>query len=157
MARLDELDMKILSLLYKDASISIPELSKKLGLNLSVAYSRIKRLKKRGVIERYTLIVNEGKLGLESSAIVGLNIDPKQRSQTIEEILRIQNVRMVSEVTGRFDTLLYLRGRSLEELHNIVQGTIGKLPGVVNTEIFVEVSRKYPEVNFKLLDVNESS
>jgi len=111
MARLDELDIKILSALYKDASISVPDLSKQLGINLSVAYSRIKRLRRRGVIERYTLIVNEEKLGYGSSAIAGLNLDPKLREQAINEIMKLENVRLVSEVTGRFDIIVHLRGK----------------------------------------------
>ncbi|HSF51109.1 MAG TPA: winged helix-turn-helix transcriptional regulator, partial [Nitrososphaeraceae archaeon] len=39
--------MKILTELTKDASISVPQLSKKLNINSSVLYSRIKRLSKR--------------------------------------------------------------------------------------------------------------
>ncbi len=157
MARLDELDMKILTALYKDASISVPDLSKQLGINLSVAYSRIKRLRRRGVIDRYTLIVNEEKLGYGSSAIAGLNLDPKLREQAINEIMRIENVRHISEVTGRFDILVYLRGRSLDEIHSIVYEKIGKIPGVIHTEVFVEVTRKYPNVTFKLAKTNEGS
>jgi Lrp/AsnC family transcriptional regulator for asnA, asnC and gidA len=157
MARLDELDMKILSTLYKDASISIPDLSKQLGINLSVAYSRIKRLRRRGVIDRYTLIVNEEKLGYNSSAIAGLNLDPKLREQAINEVMNLENVRLVSEVTGRFDVLVYLKGRSLDEIHSIVYEKIGKIAGVTHTEVFVEVTRKYPNVTFKLLRIDESS
>ena len=46
MHKFDELDMRILSELTKDASISVPRLSKKLNVNASVLYSRIKRLYK---------------------------------------------------------------------------------------------------------------
>ena len=51
--------MKILSELTKDASISIPQLSKKLSINSSVLYSRIKRLMKRELIKKFTVIINE--------------------------------------------------------------------------------------------------
>ncbi|HET7391278.1 MAG TPA: winged helix-turn-helix transcriptional regulator, partial [Nitrososphaeraceae archaeon] len=50
MGRTDDLDLKILSELAKDASISVPKLSKKMNINASVVYSRIKRLSKRGLI-----------------------------------------------------------------------------------------------------------
>ncbi len=58
------LDMKILSELTKDASISIPQLSKKLNINSSVLYSRIKRLTKRELIKKFTVIINESQLGI---------------------------------------------------------------------------------------------
>lgn len=150
MSRLDETDMKILSALREDASISVPELSKRLNLNLSVAYSRIKRLQKRGIIERFTVRVNEEKLGMRASGIAGLNIDPKQREQVVKEIEKVPSVRVIREVTGRFDMLVMMRGSSLDELHKAVNDSIGKVPGVMHTELFIQVSRKIPQVQYRL-------
>ncbi|HUI86770.1 MAG TPA: Lrp/AsnC family transcriptional regulator [Nitrososphaerales archaeon] len=152
MSKLDELDMKILTALYADASISVPQLSKDLGVNLSVAYSRIKRLQRRGIIDHFTVIVNEEKLGLGASAIAGLNIDPKLREQALKEVEKIESVRLIREVTGRFDLIINLRGRSLDELHRAVYDVIGKIPGMMHAEIFMEVSRKLPPVNFRLTE-----
>jgi Lrp/AsnC family transcriptional regulator for asnA, asnC and gidA len=148
--RLDEIDMKILGALHRDASISIPKLSTDLGLNLSVTYSRIKRLIRRGIIQRYTLEINESKLGLPAGVVVGLNLDPKQREQAIGELMRLQQARDLTEVTGRFDAFLSLRGRNIEELHRIIADVIGRIPGVTHSETFVEVAGRKPEVSFNL-------
>jgi len=152
MAKLDEIDMKILSALYRDANVSIPKLSKELGINLSVAYSRIKRLMRRGIIDHYTILVNEEKLGLTAAAIAGINLDPKSREQILEEISKIESVRLIREVTGRFDLVVNLRGVSLDELHKAVYDVIGKIPGVQHAEVFMEVARRIPPVNFRLQD-----
>ncbi len=152
MARLDDLDMKILSSLYADASVSVPKLSKELGVNLSVMYSRIKRLQKRGVIERFTVQVNEASLGMRAGAIAGLNIDPKQREAVLKEVEKVEGVRLIREVTGRFDIIVNLKGQSLDELHRAVNDVIGKIPGVIQTEIFMEVSRRNPPVTFHLVE-----
>ncbi|MBI3841323.1 MAG: Lrp/AsnC family transcriptional regulator [Thaumarchaeota archaeon] len=150
MARLDDLDMKILSALYADASVSVPKLSKQLGVNLSVMYSRIKRLEKRGIIEKFTVIVNEDILGMRAGALAGLNIDPKQRETVMKEIEKVEGVRLIREVTGRFDIVANLRGQSLDELHRAVYDVIGKIPGVMHAEVFMEVSRKMPPVSFRI-------
>ena len=152
MARLDDLDMKILSSLYSDASISVPKLSKQLGINLSVLYSRIKRLQKRGVIEKFTVLVNEDLLGMRAGALAGLNIDPKQREAVLQDVEKVDGVRLIREVTGRYDIIVNLKGQSLDELHRAVYDVIGKIPGVIQTEIFMEVSRRYPPVNFRLVE-----
>jgi len=152
MARLDDLDMKILSSLYSDASVSVPKLSKQLGINLSVLYSRIKRLQKRGVIEKFTVLVNEDRLGMRAGALAGLNIDPKQREAVLKEVEKVDGVRLIREVTGRYDIIVNLKGQSLDELHRAVYDVIGKLPGVIQTEIFMEVSRRNPPVNFRLVE-----
>jgi len=152
MARLDDLDMKILSSLYSDASISVPKLSKQLGINLSVLYSRIKRLQKRGVIEKFTVLVNEDRLGMRAGALAGLNIDPKQREAVLKDVEKVDGVRLLREVTGRYDIIVNLKGQSLDELHRAVYDVIGKIPGVMQTEIFMEVSRRNPPVNFRLVE-----
>ena len=152
MARLDDLDMKILSYLYADASVSIPKLSREIGVNLSVMYSRIKRLQKRGVIEKFTVVVNEDKLGMRAGALAGLNIDPKHREAVLKEIEKIEGVRMIREVTGRFDIIVDLKGQSLDELHRTVYDVLGKNQGVMHAEIFMEVSRRSPPATFRITE-----
>jgi Lrp/AsnC family transcriptional regulator, regulator for asnA, asnC and gidA len=152
MAKLDDIDMKILSALYADASISVPRLSKQLGVNLSVTYSRIKRLQRRRIIEKFTVQVNEEELGMRAGALAGLNIDPKQREAVLKEIEKVEGVRLIREVTGRFDVLVNLKGHSLDEMHQAVYDVIGKLPGVMHAEVFMEVSRRTPAVTFRLAD-----
>ncbi len=150
MGKLDEVDMKIISALYKDASVSIPKLSKDLNLNLSVTYSRIKRLMRRGVIEQFTLMVNEGKLGFPASAIVGVNLDPKLRELAMEELAKLEAVREMKEVTGRFDVFVTLRAKTIEEIHKLVAEVIGKIQGVNQAEMFVEVATRRPAIGFKI-------
>jgi Lrp/AsnC family transcriptional regulator, regulator for asnA, asnC and gidA len=143
--RFDELDMRILSELTKDASISVPQLSKKLNVNASVLYSRIKRLGKRSLIKKFTVIINESMLGINVKATVGINRDPKLKEPIHSELLKISEVRSLSEVTGRFDMIVNINARTLEELHNIVIERIGKIEGIQNTETFVEMQRTEKE------------
>ena len=113
--RFDDLDMKILSELTKDASISIPQLSKKLNINSSVLYSRIKRLMKRELIRKFTVIINESQLGINIKATVGINRDPKLKEPIHNELIKIAEIRSLTEVTGRFDIILSVNTRTLEE------------------------------------------
>lgn len=148
MNKFDELDMKILSELTKDASISVPRLSKKLNINASVLYSRIKRLTKKSLIKKFTVFVNEEMLGINVKALIGLNRDPKLKESIHTELLKISEVRIISEVTGRFDMLVTVSTRSLEELHGLVIQKIGKIEGVQNTETFVEMQRTEKEPQY---------
>lgn len=141
MQRFDDLDMKILSELAKDASISVPQLSKKLNINASVLYSRIKRLSKRNLIKKFTVIVNEDILGINVKATVGLNRDPKLKDTIHSDLIEIPEIRSLTEVTGRFDMLISINAKTLEELHKIVTERIGKIHGIQNTETFVEMQR----------------
>jgi len=145
MTKVDSIDLKILQELQKDANISVPKLSKKINVNPSVAYSRIKRLTKKQLIKRFTIEVNDDILGYNVSAIIGLNIDSKVREQILDEMLHMEGVRDIYEVTGRFDLLVRVKSKSLDELHSTVSAKMGRLNGVNHTETFIEMGRREPE------------
>ncbi|WP_197706648.1 Lrp/AsnC family transcriptional regulator [Candidatus Nitrosocaldus islandicus] len=140
--------MKIMSELVKDASISVPRLSKKINVNASVVYSRIKRLIKLGLIKKYTIIVNEEMLGYNVRAVTGINMDSKMRDNIISGLMKIPEVREIAEVTGRFDILITLTAKTLDEIHHIVSDKIGRLDGVQRTETFIEMKRTIKEPTF---------
>jgi len=59
-------------------------------------------------------------LGYEVKALTGINIDTKQRDNVIEQLFNIDGVREVAEVTGRFDILVTMYSRSLDQMHKII-------------------------------------
>ncbi len=141
MAKADDLDLKLLSELKKDGSISIPLLAKKLNINASVLYSRIKRLQKKKMIKKFTIDIDESQLGFGVKAYVGINRDPKFKTKIHENLLEISEIDRIIEVTGRFDLMVGALAEDLEQLHNIVVEKIGKIDGIQNTETFVELER----------------
>ena len=142
MAKVDDLDLMILSELSADASISVPKLSEKIKVNSSVVYSRIKRLVKRKLIERFTIVVNDQELGYQVKALIGLNMDSKKRDNVIDALFEIPGVREIAEVTGRFDILVTVYAHALEEMHKIVSDSIGKIDGVISSESFIEMKTR---------------
>src|ERR1044072_7685713 len=123
MYKIDDLDLKILEELSNDASISVPRLSRKININASVVYSRIKRLVKRGIIRKFTILMNDEALGYN----------------VLNELFRIPGVIEVSEVTGRFDILVTMNSHSLDEMHQLISERVGRIEGVQKTETFIEM------------------
>ncbi len=136
------MDLQILSELSNDASISVPRLSKKINVNSSVIYSRIKRLVKRKLIERFTIVVNDAELGYDVKALTGINMDSKKRDHIIEELFKIDGVREIAEVTGRFDILVTMYSKSLEKMHKMVSEKIGRIDGIQSSESFIEMKSR---------------
>ena len=144
----DNIDLKILSELSNDSSISIPHLSRKINVNSSVVYSRIKRLIKRKLIERFTIEINNKELGYTVKSLTGINMDSKKRDNVIEELFKIREVREISEVTGRFDILVTMFARNLEDMHQLVSEQIGKIQGIMGSESFIEMKTQTKQMPF---------
>ena len=130
--------MKLLFELTQDGSISIPVLSKKLGINASVLYSRIKRLLKKKLIKKFTIDIDDSLLGISVKASVGINRDPKFKDAIHKHFMDIPEV---VSITGRFDIMIQVYTQNLESLHTIVIEKIGKIDGIQNTETFVELQK----------------
>ena len=150
MAKVDKIDQKILSELSKDSSISIPKLSEKINVNSSVVYSRIKRLLKKKLIERFTIEINNKELGFGVKSITGINMDSKQRDNVIQELFKVTGVREVSEVTGRFDILVTMYAENLSDMYRIVSDNIGKIQGIIGSESFIEMKTRTKQMPYML-------
>ncbi len=94
------------------------------------------------MIERFTIIVNDAELGFNVKALTGINMDSKKRDHIIEELFRIDEVREIAEVTGRFDILVTMYSKSLEQMHKLVSEKIGRIDGIQSSESFIEMKSR---------------
>ena len=147
---MDKTELKILSELSNDSSISIPKLSEKINVTTSVVYSRIKRLVKSKLIKKFTIDVIDKELGYAVKSLTGINMDSKQRDVVIEELFKIPGVREISEVTGRFDILVIMFAKNLPEMHLLISEEIGKIQGIVSSESFIEMKRRKKQMPYMI-------
>jgi len=144
----DKIDQKILSELSNDSAISIPKLAEKINVNSSVVYSRIKRLVKNKLIERFTIEINNKELGYGVKSVTGINMDTKQRDNIIQELFKVSGVSEVAEVTGRFDILVTMYAESLSDMYRIISDNIGKIQGIVGSESFIEMKTRTKQMPY---------
>ena len=150
MQKVDDLDFKLLIELKKNCQVSIPSLSKKLGVNSSVLYSRINRLIKKKIITKFTIETDDSQLGIGVKALVGINRDPKDKTSIHKMLMEIPHVVSIYEVTGRFDIVIRIIAEDLEQLHSVIIEKVGNIIGITSTETFVELQKtEKEEIYFK--------
>ena len=90
---------------------------------------RIKKLEASGIIDKYTLIVNQKKIGNDISAIMEVSIDhPGHIDSFIEFVNSTQNIISCYCVTGDYDFILKIMidsSEGLEQLYRMVKGFEG--------------------------------
>jgi Lrp/AsnC family transcriptional regulator for asnA, asnC and gidA len=69
-------------------------------------------------------------------------MDSKKRNEIIDALFEIDGVREISEVTGRFDIMVTMYAKSLNEMHKVVSEKIGKIEGILGSESFIEMKRR---------------
>lgn len=90
-AEIDELDLKILKLLEEDGRLAFMDIAKKLRLSESTIRKRVQALKDNGVIKRFTVEIDPAKIGLNTVAIVGIDVDPPNRLPSLLQIYTFKN------------------------------------------------------------------
>ena len=86
MSNLDEIDTKILELLEEDARRSFTEMAEKLKVSESSIRKRVSALQKEGVIKKFTIKVDHAKLGLNTVAIVGIDVDSDKMLEIAQKL-----------------------------------------------------------------------
>ena len=106
---LDEGDLRILKELQQDASRSVAEIAKVVGMSQTPCWRRIKRLKDLGIIRQTVSLVDRGSLGLgfASYAFVKLAVPSRDNMELFERTVGgWPEVVSCERVTGAIDYLI---------------------------------------------------
>ncbi len=75
-------------------------------------------------------------------------MDTKKRDHVMEELFKIDGVKEVAEVTGRFDILVTMYSKSLDQMHKMVSEHIGRIDGIQSSESFIEMKSRQKEIQY---------
>ena len=130
---------ELLKLIQSNALESHENLARMLGLAPAEVSRRIADYEKRGVIRGYQAILNEDQLDLDKvTAVIEVKVTPQREGgfDTIaERIGRFPEVRSAYLMSGTFDLLLFVEGRTLRDVAAFVSERLSPLEGVLSTSI----------------------
>lgn len=128
---IDEVDVKIIWDLVKNARISCSEIARKVGLSDVAVSKRIRRLEESKVILKYTAIIDPVKVGYTKISYTGLNVKPENLIDVISHLREKSYVKYLAVTTGDHNLMVVIWAKDGEELINIHE-EMKKIPGVIN-------------------------
>jgi Lrp/AsnC family transcriptional regulator for asnA, asnC and gidA len=132
---LDLIDLRIISMLCKDSTTPFVEIARNIGISDATVHLRVKRLVVEGIIRKFTLALNYDVIGFDHLAFLGINTEPGFADMVISKISLLDPVLEIHEMYGRFDLMLKIRAKDLEEMRNIIKNRIRNLPHIVKVEL----------------------
>ncbi|TFF63396.1 MAG: Lrp/AsnC family transcriptional regulator [Promethearchaeota archaeon] len=130
--KLDEIDIKILEILSKDSQSSNTSIANKLEKHPTTISNHVEDLKKKGIIEAFTININYEKLGFDIIALIELTVSKGKMLEVEEEIAENPSVFAVYDVTGQYDALVLARFKARKDLSKLVKD-INSLSNVIRT------------------------
>ena len=128
---IDNTDQKILTVIQRNASLPLSEISKRVGVSPTPCWNRIKKMEEMGVISARTIVLNRKAINL--SIVVFLSIRVSHHSKDwisdFQNIIeKYEEIIETHRLTGSdSDYLLKIVAPSIEEYDNFQQKLIGEL------------------------------
>ncbi len=130
---MDRYDTEILSTLQTDGRITWSQLAKRVNLSASAVQRRVEALLERGVIENFTVNLNEAMLGHNVKAFVTVHIE-RQNMELAEDFRRrvrehpqVQACHMIS---GSIDFILEIVASDLDAFGKFIDAELLSMPAV---------------------------
>ncbi len=132
--KLDDKDMDILSLLKKNAKSTTQQISRELNIPITTVHNRIKKLESEGIISKYTVVLNQKKLGKTISARLAIRVTKlADQNKICNELLNLEAVDRVYQITGDHDIVAKVCLSDIEELHSLIMTQLRTMPEIQNT------------------------
>ncbi len=141
---MDEKDKRIINILKENSNLSTKNISKRTRIPITTVHNRIKKLRKSGVIKRYTIELDNKKMGRPISAYILITVDYKLLKQIkksqydLGKILKtFESVEQVAMVTSGTDIIIKIRVKDIDELDNFVTKHLRNIEGIERTQTMV--------------------
>ena len=147
---LDDIDKKILSKLHENSRISYTDLGKEVGLSRVAVQARINNLTEKGVIEKFTTVINPGKIGIHVSAFFNVEVEPLHLREVAEKLSNEHSVTSLYHMTG--PSKLHMHGifADNQEMEAFLAEKVYPLKGVVSVDCQILIKRYKSRMGMKL-------
>ena len=114
---MDKIDIDILKILSNKANLTATKLSKKVNLSIPAVNKRIQNLKSSGIIDKYTIITNNQKIGKPIIAFVLIILKSIEHTDKFLEYINTDcDILECFAITGEYDCILKVCASSVNEL-----------------------------------------
>jgi Lrp/AsnC family leucine-responsive transcriptional regulator len=137
---LDRIDRKILSVLQQEGRIANVDLAARINLSPTPCLERVRRLEKRGFIQRYVAHLNPNKLNAALVAYIEVSLEntsSEDLNQFNNAIMDLSEVMECSMVAGGFDYLIKIRVADMAGYRQFLGEKLAAIDGVRETRTYV--------------------
>lgn len=133
---MDQTDLKIISILQNNGRISMKELGKIVSLSPPAVAERVKKLEETDVIQRYTAVINNEKIGKPISVLINASIKPENQKDFLHFAEKKEEIVKCHHVTGPHSMIIKANLREMKHLEELVR----EIQVYGNTETYIIMS-----------------
>jgi len=137
---IDNVDLKILSLLMQDANMPYTEVGKKVYVSGGTVHVRMRKMEEMGIVKGAQLNIDYAKIGWDITAFLGIYLDKSSLyNQVAEELRKIPEIVNIHYTTGNYSIFAKIICRDTQHLREVLHDKIQKVGGIQRTETFISL------------------
>ncbi len=143
---MDDKDRKIIGILKEHADYTTRQIAKKTLLPITTVHNRIKKLKEEGVIRKFTVQLDNSKIGkgLVAYVLISANIGAlKQKRKTqydiVNDLKKLEFVERADIVSGGTDIVATIRVKDMAEFDKVLLNNLQLIDGVEKTQSLIVI------------------
>ncbi|MFC3039589.1 Lrp/AsnC family transcriptional regulator [Virgibacillus xinjiangensis] len=148
--RYDETDKRLLEILSEDGRISYVDLAEKIGLSRVAVKDRIDSLKNRGIIEKFSVVINSEKAGKKVSAFFEVDVEPKHMQEVAQNLADNPHVASIYQMTGPSTLHMHVLVEDFPKLEAFINQELYAVEGITRVESSVILKRFKSRTGYKL-------
>ncbi len=135
---IDNVDLKILSLLQHNAKKPYTEVAKQAFVSSGTVHVRMNKLEKMGVVKGASLDLNLTALGYSVGSFLGVFLSKSSLYEKVaEQLKKIPEITSIHYTTGNYSMFVRIYAKSTDHLKDILHDKVQKVDGIERTETFV--------------------
>ncbi|WP_310625113.1 Lrp/AsnC family transcriptional regulator [Limnohabitans sp.] len=136
---MDALDQQLISLLRRDARMSVANLAHKLTVSRGTITNRINKLEKQGVIVGYAVQLRPDAIPNNIRAWMSIVVAGNETRVVVASLLGEPGVACLHDTNGRWDLLAELRAENLSQLSDVLE-RIRLIRGIQTSETSIHLA-----------------
>ncbi|WLD93162.1 Lrp/AsnC family transcriptional regulator [Alkalihalobacillus sp. AL-G] len=148
--KVDQIDKKILELLSQDGRMSYVDIGKELNLSRVSVRERINQLRKNGVIEKFSVMINSEKVGKTVSAFFEVDCEPSYLVEVAEALASNPSVASCYQMTGPSTLHMHVLVNDFSALESFINNELYALEGITRVESHILLRRFKSRSGLKL-------
>ena len=142
--QLDDIDMKILDIISKNARIPVKDVASEVGVSRAAVHQRVNRMIDLSVITGSGYHIDPKKIDYKTCTYIGIFLEKGSLYSTVaEQLKQIHEIVECHYTTGQYAIFAKVYAKDNEHLRDVLSDKIQKIVGIASTETFISLDETF--------------
>ena len=134
---MDDIDRKISNLIQKNGRLSSADIAAAVGVSVSTANERVRRLTSSGIVKEWRAVLNPKNVGASLCALIMIDVNYDGEAETTKTLSSFKEIHEIHHISGAHSYLMKIRVADTDALQKFLSEKVKPLTGVTGTESFI--------------------